>query len=185
MHADETRTLLTRRWSDANDQAIVHEIYHEDVVLEFPQGGERLAGLANVRAMREAYPASVGIAIRRDERNGRVTSRFTGERADRENGRNLPFQSPFPSFTISSRWSRLPHRSHAGGPWPPGGAKGAQAPVALPTTHPRKVDRGRDSRHTGGYAILTACFPVAPCSASVDPPVPESDHGRQQPSRSA
>jgi hypothetical protein len=35
------------------------------VVLEFPQGGERLVGLANVRGMREAYPAQVVTTIKR------------------------------------------------------------------------------------------------------------------------
>ena len=39
------------------NQEVVHEISHDDVVLEFPQEGERLVGLAHVRAMREAYPA--------------------------------------------------------------------------------------------------------------------------------
>jgi len=33
--------------------------------LEFPQGGERLVGLANIRAMREAYPAHVATDIQR------------------------------------------------------------------------------------------------------------------------
>ena len=53
------RELLRRHWSDIENQDQVHEIYHDDVVLEFPQGNERLVGLANVRGMREAYPATV------------------------------------------------------------------------------------------------------------------------------
>jgi hypothetical protein len=56
---------LERHWSDVNDQDVVHEIYHDDVVLEFPQGGERLVGLANVRAMREAYPAALTMRTER------------------------------------------------------------------------------------------------------------------------
>ena len=34
----EIRAALERHWSDINDQDVVHEIYHDDVVLEFPQG---------------------------------------------------------------------------------------------------------------------------------------------------
>jgi hypothetical protein len=62
------RAALERHWADINDQDMVHEIYHEDVVLEFPQGGERLVGLANVRAMREAYPS--GLALRTERIRG-------------------------------------------------------------------------------------------------------------------
>src|SRR5215203_1600275 len=61
----EIRAALERHWADINDQDVVHEIYHDDVVLEFPQGGERLVGLANVRAMREAYPATVATTVKR------------------------------------------------------------------------------------------------------------------------
>ena len=34
-----------------------HEIYHEDVVLEFPQSGERFEGVANFNEWRSKYPA--------------------------------------------------------------------------------------------------------------------------------
>jgi hypothetical protein len=61
----EIRAALVRHWSDIADLETSHEIYHDDAVLEFPQGGERLVGLANIRAMREAYPAEVVIAIER------------------------------------------------------------------------------------------------------------------------
>jgi ketosteroid isomerase-like protein len=59
------RAALERHWSDINDQDVVHEIYHDDVVLEFPQGGERLIGLANVRAMREVYPSTLTMRTER------------------------------------------------------------------------------------------------------------------------
>lgn len=65
MHDTEIRTALVRHWSDVENLDVTHEIYHDDVVLEFPQGGERLVGLANVRGMREAYPARVVITIKR------------------------------------------------------------------------------------------------------------------------
>lgn len=64
------RLALERHWADVNDQDVVHEIYHDDVVLEFPQGGERLVGLANVRAMREAYPAATSLHIGRIRGSG-------------------------------------------------------------------------------------------------------------------
>jgi hypothetical protein len=63
---------LERHWSDINDQDVVHEIYHDDVVLEFPQGGERLVGLANVRAMREVYPSTLTMTIQRIRGSGEL-----------------------------------------------------------------------------------------------------------------
>jgi hypothetical protein len=53
MTDEEIRAALERHWSDIENQEVVHEIYHEDVVVEFPQGGERIVGRANLRAMRE------------------------------------------------------------------------------------------------------------------------------------
>ena len=66
----EIREMLERHWSDLGDQELVHEIYDADVVLEFPQSGERLVGLANVRAMREVYPAKVVLTTRRIRGSG-------------------------------------------------------------------------------------------------------------------
>jgi hypothetical protein len=65
MEDREIRALLERHWGDIEDQTVVHEIYHDDVVLEFPQSGERIVGVGNLRAMREAYPARVTFAIQR------------------------------------------------------------------------------------------------------------------------
>jgi hypothetical protein len=69
---DEIRYALERHWSDVENQEVVHELYHDDVVLEFPQGRERLVGLANVRAMREAYPATVTLDIERMRGSGEL-----------------------------------------------------------------------------------------------------------------
>jgi hypothetical protein len=63
---------LERHWAHLGDQDIEYEIYHDDAVLEFPQGGERLVGLANVRAMRGAYPAQVDLAIGRIRGSGEL-----------------------------------------------------------------------------------------------------------------
>jgi hypothetical protein len=65
MNDSQIRALLERHWSDPNDQAVVHEIYHDDEVVEFPQGGKRIVGLAALRAMREVYPAALTFTIRR------------------------------------------------------------------------------------------------------------------------
>jgi hypothetical protein len=68
----EIRDLLRRHWSDIENQERVHEIYHDDVILEFPQGNERLVGLANVRGMRDAYPAAVTATIERIRGSGNL-----------------------------------------------------------------------------------------------------------------
>jgi hypothetical protein len=66
----EIRAALERHWSDINNQDVVHEIYHDDAVLEFPQGGERLVGRANLRAMRDAYPTSLTLTTQRIRGSG-------------------------------------------------------------------------------------------------------------------
>lgn len=65
---DETTLLaaLRRHWEYAGtDQAITHEIYHDDAVLEFPQSQERFEGKANFLAWRQIYPADVDFKLRR------------------------------------------------------------------------------------------------------------------------
>jgi len=47
------------------DEVAAADIYAEDAVLEFPQGGERIRGKANILAFRAAYPASLAFEIRR------------------------------------------------------------------------------------------------------------------------
>ena len=41
------------------------EIYADDAVLEFPQGGERIRGKANIIAFRSSYPARIAVDIQR------------------------------------------------------------------------------------------------------------------------
>src|SRR5262245_44469096 len=72
MNDEQIRAALERHWADINDQEVVHEIYHPDAVLELLQGGERLVGLAIIRAMREAYPAQVDLAIERIRGTGEL-----------------------------------------------------------------------------------------------------------------
>ena len=42
------RKALVRHWRySGQDEDIVHEIYHDDAVLDFPQSGERFVGKPN------------------------------------------------------------------------------------------------------------------------------------------
>jgi ketosteroid isomerase-like protein len=63
----ETRHELERHWAacDAGDQDAVHEIYRDDVVVEWPQSGERVRGRANLQALRENHPSELGFTTRR------------------------------------------------------------------------------------------------------------------------
>ena len=49
MEDRDIRAALDRHWtaSDANDFEAEHQIYREDAVLEYPQSGERIRGLAS------------------------------------------------------------------------------------------------------------------------------------------
>jgi len=72
---DEARLIaaLRRHWEyAATDQEITHEIYHEDAVLEFPQGQERFVGKENFKTWRELYPAALEFKIRRIRGQGNL-----------------------------------------------------------------------------------------------------------------
>jgi ketosteroid isomerase-like protein len=63
----EIRAALERHWQacDAGDQDAVHEIYHDDCVVEWPQSGERILGRANLQALRENHPSELRFSTRR------------------------------------------------------------------------------------------------------------------------
>ena len=52
------RAALDRHWaaSAAGDQVGEHEIYHDDVVCEYPQSGEIIYGRRNLQALRSHHP---------------------------------------------------------------------------------------------------------------------------------
>ncbi|WUD72578.1 hypothetical protein OG937_13220 [Streptomyces sp. NBC_00510] len=54
------REALDRHWaaSAAGDQDIEHEIYHDDVITDYPQSGERIHGRRNLQALRSGHPPS-------------------------------------------------------------------------------------------------------------------------------
>jgi ketosteroid isomerase-like protein len=63
----EIRAELERHWAacDVGDQEAVHEIYHEDCVIEWPQSGERIRGRESIKALRESHPSRLGFETRR------------------------------------------------------------------------------------------------------------------------
>ncbi|MDQ4142942.1 MAG: nuclear transport factor 2 family protein [Actinomycetota bacterium] len=65
MDDDKKRADLLRHWEySGRDEAVAHEIYHEDVVLEFPQSGERFVGVNNIQPWRASYPAKLDFEVR-------------------------------------------------------------------------------------------------------------------------
>ena len=68
MDEQDIRTAIDRHWagSAAGDQATEHEIYHDDVVCEYPQSGEVIRGRANLQALRSHHPGRPsGFVVRR------------------------------------------------------------------------------------------------------------------------
>ena len=62
----EPRQAIEARFAAAGrDETAASDIYSEDAILEFPQGGERIRGKANILAFRTAYPASLDFEMRR------------------------------------------------------------------------------------------------------------------------
>jgi hypothetical protein len=63
---DQARQAIEAHFAAAGrDEALASEIYSDDAVLDFPQGGERIRGRANITAFRTAYPASLDFEMRR------------------------------------------------------------------------------------------------------------------------
>jgi hypothetical protein len=66
MDEKEARRLIKDHFdSAADDQVRSAEIYAADAVIEFPQGGERIRGRANIIAFRSAYPAKLSFEMHR------------------------------------------------------------------------------------------------------------------------
>jgi predicted type IV restriction endonuclease len=77
--------------SASDDQVRSAEIYAKDAVLEFPQGGERIRGRANIIAFRSAYPAKLTFEMHRTIGSGDLwvneyTIRYDNERPHRVAG---------------------------------------------------------------------------------------------------
>ena len=71
MGDEDIRATLEEHWSPSPTEdwhtAVerTHRIYDEDVIVEWPQSGEQILGLGNLKALREAYPAKLTFEIRR------------------------------------------------------------------------------------------------------------------------
>lgn len=73
MNDDTIRRLILDHYSAAGtDERHVADVYADDIVLEFPQSGERIRGKENIIAFRAAYPAQVRIQPRRIVGSGDV-----------------------------------------------------------------------------------------------------------------
>jgi hypothetical protein len=61
------QAALDGHWaaSAAGDLETEHEIYHDDVVVEYPQSGERVCGRYNIQALRGHHPSKLGFTMRR------------------------------------------------------------------------------------------------------------------------
>jgi hypothetical protein len=56
----------------AQDLERIHESYHDDVVVEFPQSGERILGKKNIYELREHYTAKLSFKILRMRGEGNL-----------------------------------------------------------------------------------------------------------------
>jgi hypothetical protein len=63
MDAATVRAMLEQHFT-SGDPELSHAMYHDDAVLEFPQSGERFAGVKNLREWRTDYPASTAVEFR-------------------------------------------------------------------------------------------------------------------------
>jgi ketosteroid isomerase-like protein len=70
----EIRAKLERHWEAtvALDLDRAHHIYHDDLIVEFPQSGERISGERNLYELRAHYPAKVTFKILRIRGEGNL-----------------------------------------------------------------------------------------------------------------
>jgi len=65
MDPETVQAMIERHFEyGRTDPARAHEMYEEDAILEFPQSGERFAGVENFREWRSNYPASTVVEFR-------------------------------------------------------------------------------------------------------------------------
>ena len=70
----EIRATLDRHWEATVALNIdkAHEIYHDDVIIEFPQSGERILGKHNIYELRAHYPSKLSFKILRVRGEGNL-----------------------------------------------------------------------------------------------------------------
>jgi ketosteroid isomerase-like protein len=73
MDAETIKEMLEQHFEhSASDPERAHAMYHEDAVLEFPQSGERFAGVDNMREWRSEFPADTSVEFREVRGEGDV-----------------------------------------------------------------------------------------------------------------
>ena len=74
MDNQKIRATLDRYWAVtmAHDLDRVHEFYHDDVVVEFPQSRERIRGKQNIYELRSHYPTKTSYKILRIRGDGNL-----------------------------------------------------------------------------------------------------------------
>lgn len=73
MNNPEIRAIVDRYWEATTDHELekVHEFYHDDVVVEFPQSSERIRGKQNIYELRSHYPSKSSYKILRVRGDGK------------------------------------------------------------------------------------------------------------------
>jgi hypothetical protein len=117
------------RWSGV-DEVRASACYTDDALLEFPQGGERIRGRANIIAFRSAYPASVTFEMHRTIGCGDLwvneyTIRYDGEQPHRVAG--------IMEFRDGRVWRE---RLYITEPWDPPAWRARWVEPITPDTHP-------------------------------------------------
>lgn len=74
MEPTAARALLSRHWAAANsgDADAEHDLYAEDVIVDYPQSGEIIHGKADLRAVRTHQPGDRTLTIRKVVGSGDV-----------------------------------------------------------------------------------------------------------------
>jgi hypothetical protein len=142
MQYEQVREMLLQQWryTGGPNEAIGSEMYHEDVVLEFPQSGEWFRGKSNQLGWRQRYPAQLDFEPREIRGSGDLwiaegrlsyeggnqvhyikIIQFRGDKVERE---TLYFAEPFPAPDWRRPWAEtdppprwqtdLPEHVHGG-----------------------------------------------------------------------
>jgi hypothetical protein len=74
MDNQEIRAVLDHYWEAtvARDIDRSHKIYNDDVIVEFPQSGERISGKRNIYELRAHYPSKLSFKILRVRGEGNL-----------------------------------------------------------------------------------------------------------------
>lgn len=105
--------------NNKNDNAkakIAHEFYHDDIVVEFLQSGERIRGKQNIRELRAHYPTKVTYRNLRIRGDGNLWITELIATYDNDKGR------PINGVTITEfRHDKVAHELYFAYPFQPSG----------------------------------------------------------------